>query len=105
VGTQLSLRIVDAVPGLLYKKGEGVSKDLVQAFEWILKAAEQGSASAQNSVGICYEQGEGVEKDGAKAAQFYRKAADQASSRRRTRKPLALSGAGGLWAHSYGPTP
>ena len=76
-----------------------MSKDLVQAFEWILKAAEQGSASAQNSVGICYEQGEGVEKDGAKAAQFYRKAADQASSQRRTRRPARL-----LATRSYGPT-
>jgi hypothetical protein len=41
------------------------------------KAAEQGFASAQNSLGFAYEFGQGVPKDFSQAAYWYRKAAEQ----------------------------
>lgn len=33
--------------GVMYAKGEGVSKDYVEAVRWYRKAAEQGQAEAQ----------------------------------------------------------
>ena len=49
--------------GLMYDKGEGVSRDAVQAVAWYRKAAEQGHASAQSNLGAMYARGEGVPKD------------------------------------------
>jgi TPR repeat protein len=64
--------------GIMYRKGEGVEKDAVQAVQWYRhKAAEQGNAQAQNSLGVMYESGEGVKKDAVQAVRWYRKAAEQ----------------------------
>ena len=41
------------------------------------KAAEQGDAKAQNSLGVKYDLGEGVAEDDAEAFKWYRKAAEQ----------------------------
>ena len=38
--------------GLCYHNGEGVPKDYVQAVFWHRKAAEQGLAQSQNSLGV-----------------------------------------------------
>jgi TPR repeat protein len=40
-----------------------VAKDDVQAMSWYRKAAEQGHAMAQLSLGFCYAKGVGVAKD------------------------------------------
>ena len=37
--------------GNCYCKGEGVSKDLVEAAKWYQKAAEQGHTEAQDALG------------------------------------------------------
>jgi len=60
------------------------------------KAAEQGNAAAQNSLGTIYRDGEGVAPDDEEAVRWYRKAADQGygeafsnvslARRRRTRR-------------------
>ena len=50
------------------------------ALEWYLKAAEQGNAKAQYSLGYCYYWGKGVEEDKKEALKWYRKAADQGHS-------------------------
>jgi hypothetical protein len=42
-----------------------------------LKAAEQGNAKAQNSLGDCYQTGKGVPWDLAEGARWYRKSAEQ----------------------------
>ncbi len=47
----------------MYRIGDGVPKDAVQALSWYRKAAEQGDASAQSSLGAMYIIGEGVPKD------------------------------------------
>jgi TPR repeat protein len=39
---------------LLYQCGLGVERDLVEAERWLLKAAEQDSASAWNNLGTLY---------------------------------------------------
>lgn len=60
-----------------YYEGEGVKKDVKEAFKWYSKAAEQGLAKAQNNLGEMYLYGEGTEKDLDQARKWFRKAADQ----------------------------
>jgi TPR repeat protein len=48
-----------------------------QAAFWYRKAAEQGSADAQDALGDLYNSGQGVRQDYAQAALWYRKAAEQ----------------------------
>ncbi|WP_372827646.1 trypsin-like peptidase domain-containing protein [Polaromonas sp.] len=63
--------------GVMYKDGQGVSKDNEQASVWYRKAAEQGNASAQFNLGLMYLGGQGVPKDEPLAVAWYRKAAEQ----------------------------
>jgi TPR repeat protein len=67
--------------GIAYYKGRGVSKNLEEAVKWFRKAAEQGGAEAQCSLGVCYTTGEGVAKDTTEAVKWYRKAAEQEYAR------------------------
>jgi S1-C subfamily serine protease len=49
--------------GVMYDKGQGVTKDYETAVKWYRLAAEQGLASAQKNLGVMYYQGQGVIKD------------------------------------------
>lgn len=80
--------------GEAYRNGRGGPKDLVQAVKWYRKAADQGNALAQVSLGLIYTQGgwqvvktnsgESVEavipQDNNEAVKWYRKAADQGNA-------------------------
>jgi TPR repeat protein len=48
-----------------------------EAVKWYRKAAEQGDATAQYSLGLMYYNGKGVPKDDVEAVKWYRKAAEQ----------------------------
>lgn len=63
--------------GVMYKKGQGVPKNLITAVSWYRKAATQGDASSQNALAVMYETGNGVKKNEAEAVIWYRKAAEQ----------------------------
>ncbi len=63
--------------GLLYAKGDRVTKDSSAAAIWFRKAADQGNAQAQAFLGYCYHDGTGVEKDVVESVKWFRKAADQ----------------------------
>ena len=64
-----------------YQKGDLVPRDFVQAADWYRKAAEQGYAPAQYSLGMLFQQKEsGIMKDDAQAAAWLRKAADQGNA-------------------------
>ena len=63
--------------GLMYYKGEGISKDLREAFTWLQKAASQDHAAAQTYLGAIYFGGEGVLKDYTEAFKWFQKAAEQ----------------------------
>ncbi|MEY3201087.1 MAG: hypothetical protein RIR70_637 [Pseudomonadota bacterium] len=66
--------------GIFYLAGYGVPKDSKKYFFWNRKAAENGSAPAQHSLGLSYTNGDkdyGIEKDYQKAYQWNLKAADQ----------------------------
>ena len=62
-----------------YKMGKCLDdkKEYTQAFEWYSKAAAQGLAQAEYSVGVCYDLGTGVEKNTTKAFEWWSKAAAQ----------------------------
>ena len=54
-----------------------VAQNYPEAVKWYRKAADQGVAGAQFSLGVCYDFGDGVTQDYAEAVKWYRKAADQ----------------------------
>jgi TPR repeat protein len=49
---------------------EGVPKDPVEVVKWYRKAAEQGDAKAQYTLGFCYFVGDGVAKDAAEVVKW-----------------------------------
>lgn len=49
--------------GMLYRNGNGVPKDSVEAAKWMRKAAEQGYSPAQYDLAMMYRAGEGVPED------------------------------------------
>jgi len=63
--------------GVVFQRGHGVTKDVVEAARWYRKAAELGSARGQNNLGFMYKNGIGVEKDYAQAVHWFRKAEEQ----------------------------
>jgi hypothetical protein len=66
-------------PRQQYSLAEQYYKDesYVQAVQWYRKAAEQGHAGAQYSLGRMYDLGWGVAEDNVQAGEWYRKAAEQ----------------------------
>ena len=64
----------------MYEFGEGVGEDFTKAFQWYRKAAEQGHAEAQYSLGFMFEFGEGVAKDLNQARYWYKLAADNGNA-------------------------
>lgn len=63
--------------GTLYRLGQGVARDPVQAASWYRKAADLGFARAQSNLGELYLTGEGVKRDAAEAARWFHSAASQ----------------------------
>jgi TPR repeat protein len=61
----------------MYYYGKGMTRDYHQALDWYRKAAAQGDAEAEYSVGYLYYHGDGVAQDYVEALRWYRKAADQ----------------------------
>jgi hypothetical protein len=55
----------------MYARGEGVPQDYVQATGWYRKAAEQGDAEAQISLGAAYKRGAGVPQDYVQAYKWF----------------------------------
>lgn len=60
--------------GRLYLNGHaGVKQNYKEAFKWYKKAADQGSAHGQYSIGYMYEKGRSVKKDRREALEWYKK--------------------------------
>ena len=64
-------------PMAQFDLGQMCGSDYEKAFAWFKMSADQGYASAQNSLGDCYYEGKGVEQDYRKAIEWYQKAAGQ----------------------------
>lgn len=67
----------EGCPFKLYSNDRDVPKDAAEAVQCYRKAAEQGDAVAQFSLGWMYYQGRGVERNYGRAIVWFRKAADQ----------------------------
>lgn len=61
--------------GEMAEFGQGMERDLEQAFEWYKKSADQGWVAAYYNLGRCYNFGTGVEQNFSEAEHWYRKAA------------------------------
>ncbi len=59
--------------GIFFRDGIGVSKNEMEAFQWISRAANSGLPAAQNDLGNLYEEGEGVAPDLVQAVEWYRR--------------------------------
>jgi uncharacterized protein len=66
--------------GDMYRTGEGVAQDFVEAMRWYRMAAEQNDDMAQYEIGDMYRTGEGVGQDFVEAMRWYRMAADHGNS-------------------------
>jgi TPR repeat protein len=60
--------------------GQGASRDLSKATEWLRKAANLGDQRGQLQLGLAYEKGLGVERNPKIAADWFLKAAEQGDS-------------------------
>lgn len=60
--------------GLMYLKGEGVSKDFTKAREWFERASEYDNDSANYNLALIYQTKLGVEEDSEKTLSYFRKA-------------------------------
>jgi tetratricopeptide (TPR) repeat protein len=71
-----------STPREQYNQGEYYYRidDYQQAMDWYRKAADQGDADAQDSIGSLYRDGKGVGQDYAEAMAWFRKAALQSNS-------------------------
>ena len=67
--------------GLMYQKGEGVTRSDGEAAHWYRLAAAQGCADAQQRLGDLYYLGQGMPRNYTQAALWYRRAAEQGSAR------------------------
>ena len=67
--------------GVMYRRGDGVPKNAVEAVRWYRLAANQGVAQAQYNLGLMYDKGEGVPKNTVEAVRWFRLAADQGVAR------------------------
>ena len=59
----------------MYLQGVGVAQNDAAAARWIRKAADQGDASAENTLGAMYVRGQGVGRDFALAHMWFSLAA------------------------------
>ena len=63
--------------GLMYVRGDGVTKDPKKGIQWYRLAAKQGRAEAQNNLAFMYAEGEGVTQDFIRAHMWWSIAASQ----------------------------
>lgn len=60
-----------------YGKALGVEQNIVEAFDWCRKAAEQDDPVAMRNVGLAYYDGDAVRKDDKQAFAWFQKAAEK----------------------------
>jgi len=61
---------------VIYLRGMGVAANTEEALKWLRRAAQHGSAAAENQLAYAYEHGLGVGQDLNAAAKWYRTAAE-----------------------------
>lgn len=81
--------------GFLYKHGDGVKKDAVQAARWFEKSASQGHDVAQLNLGFMYLTGEGRARNYMQAVMWFHEAAIRNNT-------AAQSNLGTMYRRGYG---
>ncbi len=66
--------------GLAYYKGEGVSKNFMEAARWFRLSADQGNAEAQFYLGLLYSNGWGMARDYTEAVKWFSISAGQGNA-------------------------
>ena len=67
--------------GVINFNGPGIPKDYKKGKEWLEKAASQGNAQAQNTLGGMYYQGIGVKLNYTQAKALYEQAANKGNKK------------------------
>jgi len=62
--------------GIIYRNGDGISKDVTQAIFWLQKAGDGGNGDAFTNLGNIYCDGDGVPRDRRKGVGYHKKSAD-----------------------------
>jgi uncharacterized protein len=88
-------RIAVTDTGLIYLRGQSVSKNYPRARELFEEAEDKGDLLATALIGHLYQNGEGVVQDYGRAAQLYQKAADAG-------EPTAINNLGVLYQMGLG---
>lgn len=78
--TGLKDAVLQSWMGYCYECGNGVEKNLKEAFKWYEKSALNGSGWSQCRLGYSYEYGNGTERNYEKALEWYAKAAEQGNN-------------------------
>ena len=78
--------------GRMHIGGNSVPQDIGEAFNWILRAANNGLADAQHDAGVMYLNGEGTEADHGKAVNMFTLAAEQGNEGSQFNLGLIYSG-------------
>jgi len=69
---------VQVLVGEMYRRGLGVPKDVIRAYDWHKKSADQGNINGMYHLAQYHLHGQGgVEKNPVRALKIYQKAADQ----------------------------
>jgi hypothetical protein len=63
----------EAIVGLAYYRGRGVTHDDTEAAKWLRRAADKGDAPARFTLGVMYGEGRGVPQDFAEASRAMRR--------------------------------
>jgi uncharacterized protein len=69
-----------AIVGMMYDNGQGVTQDHVEASKWFRLSAEQGNGLAQYNLGGMYDKGQGVPQDHKESLKWYHLSAKQGNS-------------------------
>jgi len=86
--------------GQMYYVGQDVTRDVGQAMEWFQKAANQGYADAQYSLGLMYAS-RGVAQDDRQAVAWFQKAADQGHAKAQYCLGMAYANGLGVTRRDY----
>ena len=76
----------DSIDMVSYGNGKGVVEDYEEALKWYRKAAEEGYAIGQGSLGYVYLKGEGVKQDFVHAYMWFNIAGQNGDEKAKTRK-------------------
>lgn len=83
--------------GTLHYRGQGVSKNMMEAIKWFTLAAERGNANAQVSLGTMHLTGNGTPQNHPEAHRWMKLAAEQGNALGQAKLGLLYMGGKGIY--------